>query len=153
MTIHWLNLAVGFVLGTISGGIALWLIGARFRKWSELRALTKEYSFLAGQYVAYRIKDDGTHEPTGSTVEIGWEPKDGLLEASGFHTTGNPEWHSYIRMSREYRGTGTGHYNNVNSIHGGIQQVIYSKQTRCFSVMGINHTHEEFARCWKPKSK
>jgi hypothetical protein len=54
-------------------------------------------------------------------------------------------------MSREYTGTGIGHYNNVNSIHGGIQQVIYSKQTRCFNVMGTSHTRKEFAHCWKPK--
>jgi hypothetical protein len=54
-------------------------------------------------------------------------------------------------MSREYSGTGIGHYNNANSIHGGIQQIIYSKQTRAFNVMGISHNRREFAHCWKPK--
>jgi hypothetical protein len=54
-------------------------------------------------------------------------------------------------MNREYTGTGIGHYNNVNSIHGGIQQVIYSKQTGSFNVMGTSHTRKEFAHCWKPK--
>ena len=151
MTLHWLNLAVGFVLGAILGSIAYWQLGARFRKRSELLALTREYASLAGRYAHYRIRDDGTYEPTGGTVEITWQPKDGLLEASGFHATGNPEWHSYIRMSREYSGTGTGHYNNVNSIHGGLHQVIYSKQTRSFNVMGTTHTRKEFAHCWKPK--
>ena len=151
MTINWPNLAIGFVLGAILGVIADWQIGARLRKWFELRALTKEYGSLHGQYANYRIRDDGTHEPTGGTVDIAWQPKDGLLEASGFHATGNQEWHSYIRMSREYAGTGIGHYNNVNSIHGGIQQVIYSKQTRSFNVMGTSHTRKEFAHCWKPK--
>jgi hypothetical protein len=54
-------------------------------------------------------------------------------------------------MSREYVGTGIGHYNNSNSIHGGIQQVIYSKQTRSFNVMGISHARKDFVHCWKPK--
>lgn len=151
MTISWLNLAAGSVVGAALGVIADWQIGARFRKWSELRALTKEYGSLAGRYMNYRIRDDGIHEPTGGTVEIAWQPKEGLLEAAGFHAKGDPEWHSYIRMGREYMGTGTGHYNNSNSIHGGIQQVIYSKQTRSFYVTGISNTRKEFSHCWKPK--
>jgi len=151
MTISWPNIAIGFVVGVILGAIADWQIGSRFRKWSELRALNKEYGSLEGQYEAYRIRDDGTHEPTGEIVEITWQPEEGLLEASGFHASGNPEWHSYIRMSREYTGTGVGHYNNVDSIHGGIQQVIYSKQIRSFNVMGTSHARKNFTRCWKPK--
>jgi hypothetical protein len=151
MTINWPNLAIGSILGGILGVIADWQIRARLRKWSELRALTQKYGSLDGRYLNYRIRDDGTHEPTGGTVEIAWQPKDGLLEASGFDATGNPEWHSYIRMSLEYAGTGMGHYNNSNSIHGGMQQVIYSKQTRSFNVMGTSHAQKEFAHCWKPK--
>ena len=151
MAIHWWNLAVGFALGAILGAIADWQVGVRLRKRSELRALTREYTSLTGQYAHYRIRDDGTREPTGGTVEVTWQPADGLLEASGFHG-GNPVWHSYIRMSREYSGTGIGHYNNVNSIHGGIQQVIYSKQTRSFNVRGIDHTRSEFTHSWKPKN-
>ena len=50
MTISWPNLAIGFVVGLILGAIADWQIGSRFRKWSELRALNKEYGSLAGQY-------------------------------------------------------------------------------------------------------
>ena len=69
MTINWPNLAIGFVLGAILGVIADWQIGARLRKWFELRALTKEYGSLHGQYLNYRIRDDGTHEPTGGTVD------------------------------------------------------------------------------------
>jgi len=150
MTIHWWTLAIGLGLGAVLGAVADWQIGARLRKNAELRALTRDYASLAGRYAHFRVRDDGTHEPTGGTIEIAWEPNDGLLEASGFHATGNPEWHSYIRMSREYAGTGTGHYNNVNSIHGGIHQVIYSKQTRCFNVRGIDHTRREFVHAWKP---
>jgi hypothetical protein len=151
MTLSWPNLAIGFAVGLILGAIADWQIGARFRKWSELRALNKEYGSLAGKYDAYRMSNDGTHEPTGETVEISWQPQEGLLEASGFHASGNPEWHSYIKMSPDYTGTGVGHYNNVDSIHGGIQQVIYSKQIRSFNVMGTSHARKDFTRCWKPR--
>jgi hypothetical protein len=151
MAIHWWNLAIGFVLGATLGAVADWQIGARIRKKAELRALTRDYASLAGLYTQHRIRDDGTHEPTGGTVEVTWQPDDGLLEASGFQANGHPEWHSYIRMSREYAGTGIGHYNNVNSIHGGIQQVIYSKQTRTFNVRGIDHTRKEFTHSWKSK--
>lgn len=151
MAMHWVSLVAGFVPGAILGVLADWQIGTRWRKWSELRALTKEYGSLSGKYASYRIQDDGTHEPTGGIVEIEWQPKEGLLEASGFHATGNPEWHSYIKMSREYPGTGIGHYNNSNSIHGGVQQVIYSKQAGSFHVMGTNRARKEFFHCWKPQ--
>ena len=151
MTIVWSNLAIGSVVGAILGVIGDWRIGTKFRKRFELRALTKEYGSLSGQYVNYHIREDGTYEPTGGTVEITWQPADGLLDVSGFQATGNPEWHSYIKMSSEYTGAGIGHYNNSNSIHGGIQQVIYSKQTRSFNVMGTSHSKKEFAHCWKLK--
>jgi hypothetical protein len=151
MTINLPNFAVGSVLGVVLGVIADWQIGTRLRNWSQLRGQAKEYGSLDGQYATYRIRDDGTHEPTGGTVDIAWQQKDGLLEASGFDAAGNPEWHSYIRMNEEYPGTGIGHYNNSNSIHGGVQQVIYSKQTRSFNVMGTSHMRKEFAHCWKQK--
>lgn len=151
MTINWVSLAIGLVLGATVGIVADWQISSRMRKWSDRRELTRAYGSLAGHYLNYRVKDDGTHEPTGGTIELTWQPQDGLLDATGFHANGNPEWHSYIRMSREYTGTGTGHYNNVNSIHGGVQQVIYSKQDRSFSVMGTDITRKEFAHCWKPR--
>ncbi len=151
MIISWPNLAIGSVVGAILGVVADWQIGTRLRRRLELRALAREYGPLAGQYANHRVLDDGTEEPTGGIVELAWQPQDGLLEATGFHANGNPEWHSYIRMSREYAGTGTGHYNNVNSIHGGIQQVIYSKQTHTFNVMGISHSRNGFAHCWKLK--
>src|SRR5580658_10323780 len=144
MPISWPNVAVGSVLGAILGVIADWQIRARLRKWSELRALTREYASLGGLYESYRIRDDGTLEPVGGTIELRWQAKDSLLEASSFHVTGHPEWHSYIRMSREYPGTGVGHYNNANSIHGGIQQVLYSKQTRSFNVTGTSHSRKDF---------
>ena len=70
MTINWLHLAIGFTSGAILGVIADWQLGMRIRRWLELRALTREYGPLAGQYVSYRVRDDGTHEPTGGTVDI-----------------------------------------------------------------------------------
>ncbi len=158
MTIHWWTLAIGFVLGSALGAVADWQIGPRLRKRYVLRVLTRDYAGLAGRYAQYRVQLEGTGdgtghaklEPTGGTIEVVWQPDDGLLEASAFQANGNPEWHSYIKMSREYSGTGIGHYNNVNSIHGGLQQVIYSKQTRSFSVRGTDHTRKEFVHCWKP---
>ena len=154
MTIHWWTLAIGFVLGSALGAVAWWQIGPRLLKRTELRELTRDYAGLAGRYAQFRIRingaDAGTLEPTGRTIEIVWHPADGLLEASAFQANGNPEWHSYIKMSREYAGTGIGHYNNVNSIHGGIQQIIYSRRIRSFSVRGIDHTRKEFVHCWKP---
>ena len=150
MPISWVSLALGSIPGAVVGAIADWQIGGRFRTGSQRRALTADYGALAGHYATYRVRDDGAHEATGGRVEILWQPDDGLLEASSFHASGNPEWHSYIRMSREYPGTGIGHYNNVNSIHGGIHQVIYSKKTRCFHVMGTAHNGGEFFHCWKP---
>ena len=149
MVIHWWTLILGFVLGAILGAVGEWQIGARVRKRAELQALTRDYASLAGIYTQHRVCGDGTHEPTGGTVEITWQPHDGLLEASCFQANGIPEWHSYIRMSREYAGTGIGHYNNVNSIHGGIQQVIYSRRTHSFNVSGTDHTRREFTYSWK----
>jgi hypothetical protein len=151
MIIAWPSVAAGFVAGAVLGGAVAWQLVNRLRKWSELRALDRDYGFLKGEYLTYLVRDDGTHEPTGGKVEIAWQPRQGLLEASCFQQTGHPEWHSYIRMSREYPGTGIGHYNNSNSIHGGIQQVIYSKQTRSFYAMGTGHGRREFAQYWKPK--
>ena len=151
MSFHWWILAIGFVLGSALGAVADWRIGIQWRKRSQLRALTRDYAGLSGRYEHYRVNGDGAHVRTGAMIEVVWQPADGLLEASAFHANGNPEWHSYIRMSREYAGTGIGHYNNVNSIHGGIHQVIYSRQTRAFNVTGTDHTRKEFTHCWKLK--
>jgi hypothetical protein len=151
MTINWLNLLIGAALGTLLGVLGNWQIGARWRKWTERRALNREYHSLAGHYVNYLVKDDGNHEPTGETIELTWQPHAGVFEATSFLKNGHPDWHSYIRMSMEYKGTGTGHYNYVDSIHGGIQQLIYSKQARAFQVMGCSRTKKDFAHYWKLK--
>jgi hypothetical protein len=149
MTIHWLSLAGGLVIGAILGALADWKLGKRLRKQAELKALSKEYASLAGHYTSQRVKEDGSCEPTGETVELRWDPEDGLLLASGFLASGKPEWNSYIKMSLEQPGIGLGQYTNVNSIHSGIQQVVYSKQTRSFRVLGTNQTRKEFTQLWK----
>jgi hypothetical protein len=151
MTINLLNLGIGAGLGTALGSLGTWQVGTRLRKLSERRALDREYRSLAGHYMDHRVMDDGTHEPTGGTIELTWEPLEGLFDATSFHATGRAEWHSYIKMSMRFKGTGTGHYNNVDSIHGGIQQIIYSKQARAFNVMRTSHTRNECHHYWKRK--
>jgi hypothetical protein len=151
MMIHWASVAVGFFPGVVAGVAAAWQLSIRIHKWSELRALGRQYCSLTGHYLSYRVLEDGTQEPTGGSVEIAWQAKQGLLEASAFQGNGHPEWHSYIRMSGEYPGTGVGHYNNSNSIHGGVQQVVYSKQSRSFQVVGTSQMRREFHQCWKVK--
>jgi hypothetical protein len=155
MTIDWPNFAVGALSGAFLTAICDWQIGARIRKWSELRrlrrALTKDYGALAGHYVNYNVGDHGRHVPTGGTIEITWEPKHCLLKATGLHPGGVPDWYSDIKMSMEFKWTGTGHYHEVGSIHSGIQQVMYFKQTRTFSVMGTSHIRKEFTHHWKLK--
>jgi hypothetical protein len=151
MTISWLSIGIGAGVGILLGVFVAWQIGTRWRKWSERRALDREYRFLAGHYVNHRVRDDGTHEPTGVTIELTWQPREGLLEATAFDANGHAEWHSYIRMSTHFKGTGTGHYNYVDSIHGGIQQLIYSKQGQGFKVMGTSHPRKDFVHYWKLK--
>ena|ERR1700760_4807660 len=151
MTMDWPALAAGAVFGVVLSAAATWKLSALVRKRSELRALNRDYRSLNGQYLTYSVRDDGAQEPTGGTVEVTWEANEGLLEASAFAANGHPEWHSYLRMSREYPGTGAGNYNNSNSIHGGVVQVIYVKQTRSFYVMGVTPARREFSQCWRPK--
>jgi hypothetical protein len=64
MTINWVSLAIGSVLVATVGVVADWQIGSRLRKWSERRELTREYGSLAGHYLDYRVKDDGTRLPS-----------------------------------------------------------------------------------------
>jgi hypothetical protein len=150
MSIDWPSVAVGSVLGVALGAAVAWQVCLRWQKRVELRALSRDYALLAGKYAMFRVREDGAQEPTGGTVELVWQPEAGLLEASGFQANGYPEWHSYIRMSREYPGTGTGNYNNSDSIHGGLQQVVYLKQSKSFLVSGTMAGRREFAQCWKP---
>ena len=150
MTISWLDLGLGMGLGTVLGILGHWQIGNRMRRWSERRALHNEYHSLAGHYRNHLVREDGTHEPTGETIELTW--RGDVFEATSFQQTGFPGWHSYISMSLQYKRTGTGHYNYVDSIHGGIQQLIYLKQERAFNVMGTSRTpnrQTEFIHYWK----
>jgi hypothetical protein len=149
LSIHWPSLAVGSALGIALGSAVAWQVCLRWQKRSELRSLSRTYASLSGKYAVHRVREDGTQEPSGGTVDLAWQPDQGLLEASGFQANGHPDWHSYIRMSRDYPGAGTGNYNNSDSIHGGLLQVIYSRQTKSFHVTGTASTRIEFAQCWK----
>jgi hypothetical protein len=149
MTLNWLNLALGAAVGAILGVLGTWKISPRLRKWSDRRALYREYHTLPGRYANHRVTDDGSCEPTGETIELTWEPKQGLLEATALLANGLTVWHSYITMSLQFKGTGTGHYNYVDSIHGGLQQLVYSRQARAFHVLGTSNTRKSFAHYWK----
>jgi hypothetical protein len=148
-TINWLSGAVGAAFGTVLGVVGDWQFGGRLRRWSDRRALTKEYGSLAGDYVNYHVTESGSHDPTGGTIKIRWEPREGVLKAAGLRANGDAEWHSDIRMSIEIKGTGSGHYHYVDSIHSGVQQVLYSKATRSFSVMGTSSARKQFSHYWK----
>jgi hypothetical protein len=150
-TLNSLSGAVGAVFGTILGIVGDWQVGTRLRRWSELQALTREYGSLGGDYANCRVTESGGLEPTGGTIRIRWEPREGLLKAAALRANGDTEWHSDIRMSMEIKGTGSGHYHYVDSIHSGVQQVIYSKATQSFSVMGTSSTRKQFTHYWKLK--
>ncbi len=151
MTMHWLDLAMGVGVGLVLGIVATWQMSPRLRKWKDRKALYREYHALAGRYENHRLADDGTCEPTGETIELTWEPKQSVLEATAFLADNFSVWHSYITMSLQFKGTGIGHYNNVDSIHGGMQQLVYSRQARAFTVMGISNARKPFAHYWKLK--
>ena len=149
MTINWLDMAAGAGLGAVLGILATWRVSPRLRKWSDRRALQREYQALAGRYENHRVTHDGGYEPTGEIIELVWQPQQGLLEATAFLANNFTAWHSYITMSRQFKGTGIGHYNNVDSIHGGMQQLVYSRQARAFTVLGTSNTHKPFIHYWK----
>jgi hypothetical protein len=153
MTIDWPLLAGGLAMSSVAGAAVAWKLTPVLRKRVELRALTRRYSALSGQYLAYRRHEDGSEEPTGGWVELLWQPKQGLLEASAFQANGHPEWHSYLTMSEQYPGAGIGHYNHSDSIHGGVLQILYSRQARSFHVTGTTPTRSGFVQCWKAKEK
>jgi hypothetical protein len=148
-TISWFSGAVGAVFGAVLGIVGDWQVGARLRRRSARQALTSEYWSLTGDYVNYRVTESGGLEPTGETVRIRWEPREGVLKAAGLRANGDTEWHSDIRMSMEIKGTGSGHYHYVDSIHSGVQQVIYLKLTKSFSVIGTGSTRNQFTHYWK----
>jgi hypothetical protein len=151
MTIHWLDIAMGAALGTALGILGTWKISPLLRKWSDRKALYREYHSLAGRYQNHRVTNDGVLEPTGETIELAWEPKQAVLEATAFLANGLSAWHSYITMSLQFKGTGAGHYNYADSIHGGMQQLAYSRQTRAFHVLGTGPTRKPFAHYWELK--
>jgi hypothetical protein len=151
MTFHWLDLSLGTAVGAILGTLATWKISPILQKWSDRRALNRDYQSLAGEYEDFSITSDGATEPTGETIELAWDSQQAKLEATAMLASGFSSWHSYISMSQQFKGTGTGHYNYANSIHGGIQQLVYSRQARAFHVLGISNTRKPFLHYWVQK--
>ena len=88
MTISWPNLAIGSVLGAILGVIADWQVGTRFRKWSELRALTKQYgSRPAGTKITVSGMTERMSRPAGSSTSHG-SPKTVYSKHQAFRQQG-----------------------------------------------------------------
>jgi hypothetical protein len=146
MTFDWPNLIVGAILGFL----AHWAF-VELKEYSLRQKLKNRYSGLAGNYASYRVKDDGTEEPTGGTIRLTWQPE-GSFRVQGLHPNAVLEWESVIRMSLEFAGTGTGHYRYVGSDDSGTQQVTYREETRCFIVLGRNATRStgmQFVHRWK----
>lgn len=149
MTMHWMDVALGTVPGALFGILGTYKLSPLLRRRAERRALNREYQALPGRYESHRLAADGSLEPTGEAVELTWEPAQGVLDATAFLANGFTVWHSYITMSLQCRGTGTGHYNYVDSIHGGILQLVYSKQAHAFHVLGTSSTRKAFLHYWK----
>lgn len=146
MKLDWPNLIVGAILGFF----VHWSFVAskeRFALWK----LKKRYAPLAGNYANFRVKEDQTVEPTGGTVRLLWQQRDGSFKAQGLTVNGIAEWESTIRMSKDFNETGVGHYRYVGREDSGNQQVTYSPETRSFVVLGTNTsgTSRQFFHRWK----
>ena len=147
MRLDWPNLVAGAILGAIPGYFVHWAFVKR-KGYLERRTLKKEYSHLGGDYPNFRARDGGTEEPTGGKIRLIWQPE-GFFRAQGLHANGVAEWESVIRMSLEFKGTGTGHYRYVGKEYTGTQQLTYFSETRSFVVMGASSTGFEFVHYWR----
>ena len=149
MTINWPSIAIGAVLGGLLSILVNWQIGPRLRKWSEHRALTKEYGSLTGEYANFEIAGDETLKSTAGKILLTWQHKDGLFKVKALHGNGNVDWESDFKMSMELKGTGAGRFRHVGTEGSGTQVVIYSPETRSFNVMGTMITGKVFGHRWK----
>ena len=148
MTFDLPNLIAGAFLGFIVG-LASTRAYVEYEKHSLRQKLKKAYGHLAGDYVNFRVKDDGREEPTGGSIRLIWL-QEGSFRVQGLHANGVAQWESVIRMSLEFTGTGTGHYRHVQQPEDiGTQQVTYLPETRCFVVMGASSIGNEFLHHWR----
>lgn len=145
MAFDWPDLLVGAILGFL----AHWAF-VHLKEYSARRKLRKVYGPLAGDYANFRVKDDQTQEATGGTIRLLWQGE-GSFKATGLHANGIAEWESTIRMSLEFKGTGTGHYRYIGAENIGTQQVTYSPETRSFIVMGADTSgsRKQFFQRWR----
>jgi hypothetical protein len=115
------------------------------------RKLKSLYGHLAGDYANFRVKDDGTEEPTGGTIRLTWQ-SNGTLKVQGFHSSGVTDWEGIIQMNLEFEGTGSGHYRHIGKEDSGTQKVTYWPATRSFTVLGANTTRtagKQFVHNWR----
>ena len=150
MTIDWPNVVLGFILGVL-GHMGILKFEERRQKHKRIADLNKTYSYLPGTYANYRVKD-GTEEPTGGRIKI-VQLADGSFEAKGLHANGVMEWSSEIKMSLEWKGTGTGRYKYGGRPElYGTQQITYIQETRSLDVLSTNTTSGNtsvFIHHWK----
>jgi hypothetical protein len=129
MILDWPNLLVGAILGFF----AHWAFVSG-EKVLALRKLRRTYGPLAGEYVNFRVKENGAEEATGGTIRLSWQP-DGSFKALGLHANGVAEWESTVHISLK-SGTWLGEYHDLGSyINHGIQQLTYLENAQLFSVL------------------
>jgi hypothetical protein len=149
----WPNLWAGFFLGVPCGMTAHYLYDRSIR-WSEVRKLRDQYGRLAGTYFNYRVKDDGSEQPTGGTIRLTFQNADGSFKVQAFHSTGGLDWEGTINMSAEIENMGLGYYRYPEKSDYGTQQVTIFPESNSLHVIGQNISHgkhNEFRHRWKPK--
>jgi hypothetical protein len=151
--IDWSNLLAGAVAGFFLGVLAHYLYDRSVR-WSEVRKLRDQYGHLAGTYVNYHFKDDGSKQPTDGSIRLTFQNADGSFRVGAFHSSGSLEWEGTIKMSREFENTGVGFYRYPEKPDYGTQQVTILPEDNSLHVIGQNISHgkhNEFRHHWKPK--
>lgn len=140
------------VVGAIFGFLAHWGF-VEMKEHLVYRKLKKAYGTLAGDYVNYRVKDDGTEEPTGGTIRLA-QRFDGSFEVKGLHATGDLDWRSEVHMKMEPENTGAGWYRYPATAIYGTQQVTFLPETRSLHVVTTNTSRRaasSFVHHWKRK--
>jgi hypothetical protein len=152
MTFDAPNLIAGAFFGVPVGFLAhLWFV--RYKEREAREKLRRTYIALAGDYVNYRIKDDGAEMPTGGTIRL-TQRSDGSFEVKGLRASGDLDWTSEIHMKMVPRNTGTGSYRYPapDLTKFGVQQITFIPETRCIHVVGVNTSRgisTPFVHLWK----
>jgi hypothetical protein len=146
----------GAAILTVVGALLGVFFDRASRKISEHNKVRKWYGDLAGDYLNYRIKEDGTEEPTDGTIRLA-QKSGPLFIGKGLHRGGDVDWESEIRLNLEIQNLGTGYYLH----HGkpqrdyGEQHIRYFPDGRFLQVVGRNTSHGKtdfFRHCWRRKA-